>query len=44
MNQIGILHGIARKYGVGVVITNQVYKDVATGELCPVGGNALEHL
>ena len=44
VNQIGILHGIARKYGVAVVITNQVYKDVATGELCPVGGNAFEHL
>jgi len=44
VNQIGILHGIARKYGVSVVITNQVYKDIATGELCPVGGNALEHL
>jgi len=26
VNQIGILHGIARKYGVGVVITNQVIK------------------
>ncbi len=44
VNQIGILHGIARKHGVTVVITNQVYKDVATGELCPVGGNAFEHL
>ncbi|NJD53222.1 MAG: DNA repair and recombination protein RadB [Candidatus Methanoperedens sp.] len=44
VNQIGILHGIARKYGVAVVITNQVYKDVTTGELCPVGGNAFEHL
>ncbi len=44
VNQIGILHGIARKYGVAVVITNQVYKDVSTGELCPIGGNALEHL
>jgi len=44
VNQIGILHGIARKYGVSVVITNQVYKDVTTGELCPVGGNAFEHL
>ena len=44
VNQIGILHGIARKYGVSVVITNQVYKDVNTGELCPVGGNAFEHL
>jgi DNA repair protein RadB len=44
VNQIGILHGIARKYGVSIVITNQVYKDIATGELCPVGGNAFEHL
>lgn len=44
VNQIGILHGIARKYGVAVAITNQVFKDVTTGELCPVGGNALEHL
>lgn len=44
VNQIGILHGIARKYSVAVVITNQVFKDVTTGELCPVGGNAFEHL
>ncbi len=44
VNQIGILHVIARKYSMAVVITNQVFKDVTTGELCPVGGNALEHL
>ncbi|WP_320408823.1 DNA repair and recombination protein RadB [Candidatus Methanoperedens nitratireducens] len=44
VNQIGILHGIARRYGVVVVITNQVYKDVSTGETCPIGGTALEHL
>lgn len=44
VNQIGILHRLARKYGVCVLITNQVYKDVSTGELCPIGGNALEHL
>jgi DNA repair protein RadB len=44
VNQIGLLHGIARKYGVAVVITNQVYKDVTSGELLPIGGNALEHL
>lgn len=44
VNQIGILHGMARKYSAAVVITNQVFKDVTTGELCPVGGNALEHL
>ncbi len=44
VNQIGMLHGIARKYGIAVLITNQVYRDVSTGELCPIGGNALEHL
>lgn len=44
VNQIGLLHGMARKYSMAVVITNQVFKDVNTGELCPVGGNALEHL
>ncbi len=44
VNQIGLLHGIARKYFIAVVITNQVFKDVSTGELCPIGGNALEHL
>lgn len=44
VNQIGILHGIARKHGIVVLITNQVYKDVSTGELCPIGGNALEHM
>ncbi len=44
VNQIGLLHGLARKHMISVVITNQVYKDVATGELSPIGGNALEHL
>ncbi len=44
VNQIGLLHGLARKYAIAVVITNQVYKDVSTGELLPIGGNALEHL
>lgn len=44
VNQIGLLHGLARKYNISVVITNQVFKDVTTGELCPIGGNALEHL
>ena len=44
VNQIGILHGIARRFGVAVVITNQVYKDVSTGEMYPIGGTAIEHL
>ncbi len=44
MNQIGILYGIARRYGVAVVITNQVYTDITTGDIYPIGGTALEHL
>jgi len=44
VSQIGLLHSMARKHSAAVVITNQVFKDVNTGELCPVGGNALEHL
>ncbi|MCX9012224.1 MAG: DNA repair and recombination protein RadB [Candidatus Methanoperedens sp.] len=44
VNQIGILHGIARRHNVAVVITNQVYKDINTGEIHPIGGTAVEHL
>lgn len=44
VNQIGILHGIARRHNVAVVITNQVYKDINTGEIYPIGGTAVEHL
>ncbi len=44
VNQIGLLHGLARKHGIAVVITNQVYKDVSTAEVCPIGGTAIEHL
>jgi len=43
-NQIGFLHGIARKYKLAVVITNQVYSDVATGTLKPIGGSGIEHI
>ncbi|MBC7084844.1 MAG: DNA repair and recombination protein RadB [Methanomethylovorans sp.] len=43
-SQIGFLHNLARKYGIVVVITNQVYTDVATGTLRPVGGNIIEHI
>jgi len=43
-NQIAHLHRIARKYDVAVVITNQVYTDIDSGELCPVGGTMIEHL
>lgn len=43
-NQIAHLHRIARKYSVAVVITNQVYTEIDSGELCPVGGTMIEHL
>ena len=43
-NQIACLLQLARKYDVAVVITNQIYMDVDSGELRPVGGNMVEHL
>lgn len=43
-HQIGYLHGLARKKGFTVIITNQVYSDIATGDLKPIGGNTLEHI
>ncbi|MEA1997723.1 MAG: DNA repair and recombination protein RadB [Euryarchaeota archaeon] len=35
---------IARKHNTAVVITNQIYKDLNTNTLRPLGGHALEHL
>ncbi|MEA1905367.1 MAG: DNA repair and recombination protein RadB [Euryarchaeota archaeon] len=43
-NQVAHLHRIARKYGIAVVITNQVYTDIDSDELCAVGGTMVEHL
>ena len=42
--QLSILHRLARTYSLAVLITNQVYTDVATGNLLPIGGVAIEHL
>jgi len=42
--QATILLGLARKYNVAVVITNQIYMDVDKEELRAVGGNMLEHI
>jgi len=41
--QIAFLIGLARKYDVAVIITNQVYTDVEKNELLPVGGLLLQH-
>ncbi|MHC1593017.1 MAG: DNA repair and recombination protein RadB [Methermicoccaceae archaeon] len=42
--QLSILHRLARTHSLAVLITNQVYTDVATGNLCPIGGVAIEHI
>lgn len=43
-NQLGLLHMFARKYGIVVAITNQVYTDINSGSIRPVGGNIIEHI
>jgi len=43
-NQVTALLGMARKYDIVVVITNQIYMDVDREELRAVGGNMLEHI
>lgn len=43
-SQIGFLHALARKYGFAVVITNQVYSDIVSGGVRPLGGSSLEHI
>ncbi len=43
-NQIGFVHAIARKYRIVAVITNQVYNDIVTGKVRPIGGSGIEHI
>lgn len=43
-NMVTLLLGMARKHGVVVLITNQIYMDVDNEVLKAVGGNMLEHL
>ena len=42
--QMGDLLRLARRHKVPVLITNQVYTDIDTGTLKPIGGTALEHM
>lgn len=42
--QLGELQEISRRHRVPVVITNQVYTDIQTDELRPLGGTYLEHM
>jgi DNA repair protein RadB len=43
-NQIGFLQGIARKAGIAVLITNQIFSDVGNGGVRPIGGRGIEHI
>ncbi len=43
-NQIGYLHSLARKRGIVVIITNQVYSDIKSGNLKPIGGSTIGHM
>ncbi|MDR0767056.1 MAG: DNA repair and recombination protein RadB [Methanosarcinales archaeon] len=44
-NQIGFLQGIARKTGIAVLITNQIFSDVEnSGNVRPIGGRGIEHI
>lgn len=43
-NQIGLIHAIARKHRIVAVMTNQVYNDISTGSVRPIGGSSIEHI
>ncbi len=43
-SQLSMLHRLTRRYKVATLITNQVYTDVETDCLKPLGGNPLEHI
>jgi len=42
-SQLGDLQEIARRYRIPVVITNQVYLEIESGNLRPLGGMAMSH-
>ena len=42
--QLTFLLGLARKFDLAVVITNQVFTDVKTGDEKPLGGPSLDHI
>ena len=41
--QLSVLNTIARKRNIAVLITNQVYMDMKTRELKPIGGHTMQH-
>lgn len=42
--QLTMLLGLARKHDLAVVVTNQMFTDVRTGENKPLGGPSLDHI
>jgi len=42
--QLTFLLGLARKFDLAAVITNQVFTDVKTGEEKPLGGPSIDHI
>jgi DNA repair protein RadB len=44
VNQLLLLLGLAKKFDLGVVVTNQVYADIDTKEVLPVAGYLIDNL
>jgi DNA repair protein RadB len=42
--QMIILLGYAKRYDIPILITNQVYVDISSGDFAPLGGSGLYHL
>ena len=42
--QLTFLLGLARKFDLAVIITNQMFTDVKTGEERPLGGPSIDHI
>ncbi len=42
--QLTFLLGLARKFDLAVIITNQMFTDVRTGEEKPLGGPSIDHI
>ncbi len=43
-SQLTFLLGLARKHDIAVVFTNQMFTDINTGEVKPLGGPSIDHL
>ncbi len=44
VNQLLLLLGLAKKFDLGVVVTNQVYADISTKDVLPVAGYLIDNL